>query len=87
MTQKVSDRYAAYKCGDYFQSTWSQDGYFDNVSHTVVIAPSSEAYELEKFGFFAVGRDGVNFGYRKNHFGLWAFDPIVNNFKFMAETV
>src|ERR1044071_6168633 len=35
-----------------------------------------KAYENAEFEFFAIGRsgaDGIDFGYRKGHKGLWAF--------------
>ncbi len=90
MTKKIPDKYAAYKCEDYFQGAWSQDGHFDDDSQTLLIVPLNETYEVEESGFFAVGRsggDGIDFGYRKNQSGLWAFYPIEENFKFMAESV
>lgn len=55
-----------------------------------MIVPLDETYEIEDSGFLAVGRsggDGVDFGYRKNQSGLWAFYPIEEGFKFMAENV
>jgi hypothetical protein len=90
MMQKIPDGYAAYKCGDYFQGAWWLDGYFDDYSQTMVIVPWDETYEVEETGFFAVGcsgADGIDFGYRKNHSGLWAFYPIEEEFKFMADSI
>jgi hypothetical protein len=90
MTSKIPDRYKAYECGDYFEGAWPHEGYFDDASQTLVIVPLNEAYEVAESGFFAVGRsggDGIDFGYRKNHLGLWAFYPIGEEFKFMADSI
>jgi hypothetical protein len=90
MTSKIPNRYVAYECGDYFEGAWAQEGYFDDVSQTLVIAPLDETYVVEESDFFAVGRSGgagIDFGYRKNHSGLWAFYPIGKEFKFMADNI
>lgn len=90
MSTKIPDKYAAYECEDYFQGAWPEDGFFDDASQTLVIVPLNETYEVEESGFFAVGRsggDGIDFGYRKNHPGLWAFYPIDEKFKFMADSI
>jgi len=90
MTSKIPERYSAYECGDYFEDKWPQEGYFDDASQTLVIVPLDETYEVEESDFFAVGRsggDGIDFGYRKNRSGLWAFYPIEEEFKFMAASI
>jgi hypothetical protein len=54
------------------------------------IAPLTDAYENKETSFFAVGRsgcDGIDFGYRAGHVGLWAYYPITREFKFMSTTV
>lgn len=89
MPLHIPQEYAGYKCEDYFQGSWCIDGYFDDASQTLVIVPLNEAYEVEEVGFFAVGRsgvDGIDFGYRRDQMGLWAFYPIDQEFKFMAES-
>ena len=80
----------AYPCDDYFGENWSERGHFDEASQTLVIAPLEQAYEDAEIEFFAVGRsgwDGIDFGYRKGHSGLWAFYPIGREFRYMAATV
>jgi len=84
------EKYADYACGDYFESTWSEVGFFDELSQTLVIVPAADTYELREMGFFAIGRSGmggIDFGYRKKYIGLWAFYPIEQEFKFMAESI
>jgi len=90
MPTRVPDRWREYDCADYFEQGWWEHGHFDEYSQTLVIAPLQEAYEEKAAEFFAIGRsggDGIDFGYRKRHSGLWAFYPIEGNFKFMASSV
>jgi len=87
---KVPDKYHDYECTEYFVDGWAECGYFDDKSQTLVVTPLGEAYEDREIDFFAIGRsgaDGIDFGYRKGHVGLWAFHPIDQEFQFMAATV
>ena len=79
-----------YACTDYFAEGWVDRGRFDEYSRTLVIVPLSETYESREIGFLAFGRsgwDGIDFGYRLGHIGLWAYYPLNREFKFMAQTV
>jgi hypothetical protein len=80
----VPQQWRAYPCEDYFRDGWSERGHFDEPSQTPLIVPLTEAYENAEAEFFAVGRsgcDGIDFGYRKGHPGLWAYYPIDSEFK------
>lgn len=84
------EHYREYDCADYFAEGWSERGHFDEYSQTLVIAPLANAYENKSAGFFAIGcsgADGIDFGYRAGHTGLWAYYPITREFKFMSATV
>ena len=86
----VPEKFQRYACADFFDKGWADRGHFDEHSQTLVIAPLSKTYEREDVGFFAVGRsgwDGIDFGYRIGHEGLWAYYPIDRDFKPMAPTV
>jgi hypothetical protein len=86
----IPEKYREYACADYFAEGWSERGHFDEPSQTMVIAPLSDAYEDKQADFFAVGRsgcDGIDFGYRVGHAGLWAYYPITREFKFMSGTI
>ena len=90
MKSKIPIQYSGYQCIDYFEGLWMTCGYFDEASQTMLIVPLHDAYEVAESGFFAVGRSGgggIDFGYRKTHRGLWAFYPIEQEFKFMAESI
>ena len=86
----IPQQWGDYNCQDYFSEGWFERGHFDEASQTLVIAPLGEAYENAEIDFFAVGRsgcDGIDFGYRKGHPGLWAFYPIDGDFNYVAATV
>lgn len=90
MQMDVPEQWRGYACEDYFREGWSERDHFDEPSQTLVIAPLADAYEKAEIQFFAVGRsgfDGIDFGYRKGHTGLWAFYPIDREFKFVAASV
>jgi hypothetical protein len=88
--REVPEEWRAYPCEDYFREGWWGPGHFDEQSQTAVISPVSEVREAAEHEFLAVGRagsDGIEFGYRKGQPGLWAFDPMEEEFKLMAATV
>lgn len=90
MPPKIPDEYTAYQCEDYFQGAWPEDGFFDEASQLWLIVPLNEIYVVEEADFLAVGRSGagcIDFGYRKHHSGLWAFYPIGQEFKLMADSI
>lgn len=90
MHAQIPEKYATYGCEDYFQGDCPVDGYFDEASQTLVVVPLSEIYEITESSFLAVGRSGlgcIDFGYRKNLTGLWAFYPIDQEIKFMASGI
>jgi hypothetical protein len=87
---QVPERWRDYLCDDYFRRGWAERGHFDALSQTWVIAPLTEAHEDAAHGFLVVGSaggDGIDFGYRTRHPGLWAFYPIEREHKNMAATV
>ena len=86
----IPEQYRRYACTDYFADGWSAKGHFDEHSQTLLIAPFAKTYEDTDASFFAIGRsgcDGIDFGYRVGHAGLWAYYPITREFKFMSDTV
>lgn len=55
-----------------------------------MIGPQDDLYEDTEIEFVVVGTsgcDGINFGFRKGHTGLWAYYPIDGEFKLMASSV
>lgn len=79
-----------YQCSEYANGHWIQTGYFHEQSQTPVIVTGDDCYEDQEIGFLAIGHSGcggIDFGFRQGHKGLWAFYPIDQEFKFMANSV
>ena len=85
----IPARWQHYPCEEYFSPDWALRGHFDEFSQTPVVVPLSEAYEDVEHQFLLIGHsggDGVDFGYRSGHAGLWAY-PVDGEFEFMADTL
>lgn len=86
----LPQRWKGFGCEEYFRDGWAGRGHFDEFSQTPVIVPLAGAYEDPELRFLVVGHsgcDGIDFGYRRNEMGLWAFYPLRREFKSMALTV
>jgi hypothetical protein len=86
----VPTQLSSYRCQDYFDSEYAQQGFWDEESQLQVITPASEAELLPGVDFLSVGRagvDGILFGYRSGSAGLWAYYPIGREFMFVAGTI
>ena len=82
-------RWQVYGCKEYFTADWALNGYSDEFSQTPVVVPVTEAYEDVEHQFLLIGHsggDGIHFGYRSEHAGLWAY-PVDDEFQFMADTL
>jgi hypothetical protein len=79
-----------YHCWDYFGDGWAENGHYDPASHCWLIERLSELHPEQRLGFFAVGGpgvEGVRFGYRYGHHGIWAYYPREEKFVFAAPTL
>lgn len=79
-----------YNCVEYFAGGWAEKGHYDEAAQYWVISPLNDLNPEHRLGFFAVGRagvDGVLFGYRYGHRGLWAFYPSTQEFRLLAPTI
>ncbi len=79
-----------YACDDYFASEWAERGFWDDPSQLTLIVPAAEVEERPELQLLVVGRpgvDGILFGYRVGHPGLWAYHPIDREFVLMAPSV
>ena len=83
-------RWQGFGCEEYFSAAdWALNGYFDEFSQTPVVVPVTEAYEDVEHQFLLIGHsggDGIHFGYRSEHAGLWAY-PVDGDFEFIADTL
>jgi hypothetical protein len=87
---EINDLLSKYSCHDYFEHDWHEKGYFCEDSQCPVIVPFDEVHEVPNAEFLAVGHagsDGIDFGYRKDVPGIWAYYPIDRDFKYMSATI
>lgn len=85
----VPHKYRGYRCEDYYASPWSEKGYWDEEAQLELIVPADQVEEIPGHAFLAIGRpgvDGISFGYRKGHAGVWAFYPTEETFVLIAAT-
>jgi len=76
-----------FHCDDYFASEWAKDGYWDASSQLMLVVPARQR-ELRS-DFLVIGRpgvDGIEFGYRREQRGIWAYYPIERRFVAVAKT-
>ena len=89
----ISEYCRDYPCEDYFLSTLSEDGYWDEDNQVWCIEPLERIEENVEDEFLQVGRpgvDGIGFGYRQQQPGFWAsnpIEPIEQRFQYLAPTV
>jgi hypothetical protein len=85
----VPERWREYSCEDYFTSPIAATGYWDEPGQYWYFWPAERVVEDTEREFLVVGSagvDGINWGYRKGHRGLWAFYPIDGEFALLAPT-
>ena len=86
----IPERYQPYACADYFESERFTRGFYDETAQQQTFYPAAELVEHPVLDFLAVGRpgvDGIEWGYRRNEAGLWAYYPITDEFEYLASTV
>jgi len=86
----IPEPFGAYRSTDYFNSEEMKRGIWDNTAVLWLILPAAEVAERPDIQFLVIGRpgvDGIEFGYRLGHDGIWAYRPIENTFLFLAPTV
>jgi hypothetical protein len=86
----IPEPFRAYHCADYFSSDEMTHGVWDDFSILWVILPAREVTERPDIDFLVIGRpgvDGIEFGYRANRDGIWAYYPIDNDFVLLAPTI
>jgi len=96
----VPQRWIDYRCDEYFADNWWSPAKYDRESHLWAGIPESHLwngildytrmYEDLEHRFLAIagsGCDGIDFGYRQQCEGLWAYYPGEDYFKLMAPTI
>lgn len=83
-------RWVDYRCDEYFTDGWWNPAKYDPGDDLEVIHDYTRVYEDLEHEFLAVaspGCDGIGFGFRKQHAGLWVYYPMENDFELKAPTI
>ena len=68
---------------------FAEQGWWDDEAQCWFIEPSERVYEDAAREFLVIGRpgvDGIQWGYRQNHHGIWARYPIDDEFVLLADS-
>jgi len=85
----VPERWRGYACSDYFESALAEQGWWDEDSQCWYIEPAPKLREDAALEFLIIGGpgvDGIRWGYRRRHPGVWAHYPIEDAFVRLAAT-
>ena len=77
-----------YNCSDYLARY--KDGFYHEASYLQLVLPVSDSKINEKFEHLTIGyagADGIEFCFRKNKVGIWAFYPIDETYESKAESI
>ena len=86
----VPQRFAQFGCSEYFGSPGFRSGVFIPAAQLQVVYPESQLRLACGNSFLVIGSagaDGIEFGYRQEREGLWAFHPSESRFQFVASSV
>lgn len=79
-----------FPCGDYLDSEWARQGYYDEEAYIFLVLPALDVRIDDELSFLAIGGpgvDGIEWGYRLDEAGIWAYYPIEGTFVPLAESV
>ena len=82
-------RWRDFNCADYFSSELAEHGYWDEPGQYWYMVSAERVYEDTERQFLVIGGpgvDGIDWGYRRGHTGLWAWYPINAEFAPLAPT-
>ena len=86
----IPARFSNYRCSDYFESDTFTRGVWSESEQLWLVVSAEEIMDRKEHEFLVIGRpgvDGIEFGYRRDHDGIWAYHPIDNNFTLGAPSV
>lgn len=82
-----SKNWKDYQCSDYFDSPFAEHGWWDEETQFWYIEPARNLRESVNRDFLVIGGpgvDGIEWGYRKGHVGIWAHYPVDHEFVLIA---
>jgi hypothetical protein len=86
----IPEQFRDYRCSDYFNSEQLVRGVWSESEQLHLIVEADEVLERPGLDFLVIGRpgvDGIEFGYRKRHDGIWAYYPISREFSHIASSI
>ena len=89
LAHTVPKRWRGFGCSDYFGSSLAEGGYWDEAGQYWYVWPSNRVYESADRQLLVIGGpgvDGIDWGYRADQTGLWAYYPIGQEFVWLAPT-
>ena len=87
---KIPERFKEYNCREYFDSDRFNGGFYDEKTQNWTFHTSATVVERPELEFLVVGGpccDGLEWGYRKGHVGVWVYYPIEQEFRLLASTL
>ena len=79
-----------FACDDYTESEYSRTGWFDEETQCWCIEPASRLVVDSESSLLVIGRpgvDGIIWGYRRSHSGIWAYLPVDRELRWLASSV
>lgn len=89
LASAMPERWRHFGCSDYFESSLAESGYWDEAGQYWYVWPADRVYEATDRPLLVIGGpgvDGIDWGYRAGRAGLWAFNPIGQDFAWLAPT-
>jgi hypothetical protein len=84
---EVPARFRSYPCADYFGSQALAQGVWSETEQLWLIVSAREVAERVEDGFLVIGQpgvDGIEFGYRRDRDGVWAYYPMEARYELLA---
>ena len=82
--------FSGFSCQEYFASPRFRRGILLEWAQLQIVYPEHELRVLDDASFLAIGSagaDGIEFGYRADQAGLWAYYPVDQVFQWVAPSI
>lgn len=83
----MDDLFKRYACDEFLNPAYGE-GLFDEQAQQWLLRPPNRAYERDDFLVIgSPGVDGIEWGFRKGERGIWSYEPIGQEFRFLAPSL
>ena len=80
-------QYESYQADEYFSTSY-REGVYDDQTQWWLIYPEGKAHEREDFLVIgSPGVDQIEWGYRKAEPGIWQYDPVLQELRYLVPTL